>query len=220
MQRLPLALVVGVALAAASCGGSAKPTTAPLSSLGHLRPAPDPGKLGPEFIPEPNAPVLAPPASKASPTHTVDGIHCQRDERLAFHIHAHVTLFVGGKARARPGGIGVWPKLEKQTGLPGQFMLTQGECLSWLVTRFSDGLVHIEAPVKRSFVLGELFDVWGQPLGPDDLGPAKGAVTAIVNGSVWVGNPRDIPLSAHAQIQLEVGKPLVAPQHITFPGAF
>jgi hypothetical protein len=42
-------------------------------------------------------------------------------------------------------------------------------------------------------------------------------VTALYDGKVYQGNPRDIPLNAHAQIQLEVGKPLIAPQHITFP---
>lgn len=31
------------------------------------------------------------------------------------------------------------------------------------------------------------------------------------------GNPRNIPLTVHAQIRLEVGTPLVAPQPITFP---
>ena len=40
-------------------------------------------------------------------------------------------------------------------------------------------------------------------------------MTALFNGQVWTGDPRDIPLDAHAQIQLEVGKPLVAPVHIT-----
>ena len=222
MRRTLAAVVVATSLGAVACGGSSAPkaTLRPLSTLGRLEPAPNPGKLGPELIPIPSAPVLAPPASKASPTHTVDGIKCQRDEKLAFHIHAHLTLFVDGKARMLPGGIGVWPKLEKQSGLPGQFVLTQGECLSWLITRFSDGLVHIEAPVRRAFVLGELFDVWGQPLGPHQVGPANGKVTAIVNGQVWDGDPRQIPLTAHAQIQLEVGRPLVAPQHITFPGAF
>jgi hypothetical protein len=221
VRRAFAAVLFATALCAVACGGSSpKATRKPLSTLGHLQPAPSPGTLGPELIPIPNAPSLAPPASKASPTHTVDGIKCQRDEKLVFHIHAHLTLFVGGKARSLPGGIGVWPKLEKQSGLPGQFVLTQGECLSWLITRFSDGLVHIEAPVKRSFVLGELFDVWGQPLGPNVLGPAKGKVTAIVDGQVWDGDPRRIPLTSHAQIQLEVGRPLVAPEHITFPGAF
>ena len=47
-----------------------------------------------------------------------------------------------------------------------------------------------------------------------------GAVTAIVNGKVWTADPRRIPLTAHAQIQLEVGTPLVAPERIRFPGAF
>lgn len=220
LRLASLAAATAAAFVAASCGGATATKLAPLSTLGHLQRAPNPGKLGPEFIPEPNAPALAPAASKATPTHAVDGIRCQRDEKLAFHIHAHVTLFVNGKARALPGGIGVWPKLEKQSGLPGQFVLTQGECLSWLITRFPDGLVHIEAPVKRSFVLGELFDVWGQTLGRDRLGPVRGPVTAIVDGRVWTGDPRNIPLTAHAQIQLEAGKPLVAPEHVTFPGVF
>ena len=40
---------------------------------------------------------------------------------------------------------------------------------------------------------------------------------ALYNGEVYRGNPRDIPLAAHAQIQLDVGNPLVAPQPVTFP---
>jgi hypothetical protein len=35
---------------------------------------------------------------------------------------------------------------------------------------------------------------------------------------VYQGNPRNNPLNKHAQIQLEVGKPLVAPENITFSG--
>ena len=42
-------------------------------------------------------------------------------------------------------------------------------------------------------------------------------MTAIYNGQVYLGNPRDIPLRKHAQIQLQVGEPLVAPVSITFP---
>ena len=52
----------------------------------------------------------------------------------------------------------------------------------------------------------------------DRIGPATGHVTALYNGKVYQGNPRDIPLSAHAQIQLETGTPLIAPQAVTFPG--
>ena len=40
---------------------------------------------------------------------------------------------------------------------------------------------------------------------------------AIYNGQLYRGNPRDIPLNAHAQIQLEVGRPLVSPISVSFP---
>jgi hypothetical protein len=33
---------------------------------------------------------------------------------------------------------------------------------------------------------------------------------AIYNGHAYKGSPRDTPLAAHAQIQLEVGRPLVS----------
>jgi hypothetical protein len=42
-------------------------------------------------------------------------------------------------------------------------------------------------------------------------------VTAVYDGKAYVGNPRNIPLEKHAQIQLMVGKPLIAPVSITFP---
>ncbi len=72
-------------------------------------------------------------------------------------------------------------------------------------------------PSHRIYTLGEFFDEWGQPLGPSKLGPVKGHVVAIYNGNAYQGDPRTIPLRAHAQIQLQVGKPLIAPQNVTFP---
>jgi hypothetical protein len=36
-----------------------------------------------------------------------------------------------------------------------------------------------------------------------------------VNGRPWIGDPQAIPLGEHSQIQLEVGKPLVAPVNIS-----
>jgi hypothetical protein len=82
----------------------------------------------------------------------------------------------------------------------------------------ADGIVHIESPVQRTYTLGEFFDGWGQPLGTDQVGPARGHVTVIYTGRVFEGNPRNVPLTAHAQIQLEVGTPLVAPESISWTG--
>src|SRR4029077_17610880 len=72
--------------------------------------APAPGPLGPEGVPIPNAPALAPPASPKLGK-SVDGIKCERAEQVLFHIHAHLTIFVNGKARQVPYGIGIGPPL-------------------------------------------------------------------------------------------------------------
>jgi hypothetical protein len=73
----------------------------------------------------------------------------------------------------------------------------------------------MESPIQRTFTLGNFFDVWKQPLGATRVGPAHGRVAAIVDGKLWRGNPRSIPLHAHTQVQLDVGRPLVAAVHVT-----
>jgi hypothetical protein len=221
-----LAVVAGIAIA--SGGGStpsqkvSKSGSTPqlklssLKSLGPLKAAGPLGPLGPEGIPIPAAPALASTSSEATGS-TVDSIGCLGQEQIAFHIHAHLTVFVDGTPRQIPYAIGIThPQI---TNTPqGPFIGgSQGSCFYWLHTHAADGIMHIESPVQRTYTLGNFFDVWGQPLGPDQVGPAKGPVTAMYNGQLYDGNPRDIPLNAHAQIQLEVGKPLVAPVTVTFP---
>ncbi len=97
--------------------------------------------------------------------------------------------------------------------------VASGTCFYWLHTHAADGIIHIESPVQRTDTLGDFFDEWGQPPGPHQVGPAAGPVMAIYNGQRYVGTPRNIPLNAHAQIQLDIGSPLVAPQTITFPSS-
>ena len=165
-------------------------------------------------MPVPAGPALAGTATAAT-GQPVDGISCQTGEQTLFHIHAHLTIFVNGSARQVPAAIGI-PGAQAQATAQGPF-IASGTCFYWLHTHAADGIIHIESPVQRTYTLGNFFDVWGQPLGTDQVGPATGHVVAIYNGQVYQGNPRDIPLTAHAQIQLEVGTPLVAPQQITFP---
>ena len=188
---------------------------APLASLGTLRPAGSAGHTGPEGVPVPAAAPLAGTAAAAS-GQPVDGIRCQPDEMSVFHIHAHLTIFVNGSPRQIPAGIGI-PGAQVQNTAKGLYV-SSGRCYYWPHTHAADGIIHIESPVPHSFTLGEFFDEWGQPLGPGKVGPATGPVVAFYNGQRYEGNPRNIPLSAFAQIQLEVGTPLIAPESISFPG--
>ena len=209
-----IAAVVAITLAVTGGSSGGGLSLAPLSTLGTLQPAPAAGPTGPEGVPVPAGPALASTATGAT-GQPVDGISCQTSEQTVFHIHAHLTIFVNGAARQVPAGIGI-PGAQATQSPQGPFIET-GTCFYWLHTHASDGIIHIESPVERTYTLGNFFDIWGQPLGPDQVGPAQGHVTAIYNGQVWQGNPRDIPLNAQVQIQLQVGTPLVTPEQITFP---
>ena len=202
-------------------GGGAKASStpqlklAPLSTLGALRPAPSPGPNGSEGVPVPGATPLAGTAA-ATAGQSIDAIGCQTNEQTVFHIHAHLTIDVNGSPVQVPAGIGI-PGAVAQNTPQGPF-ISSGTCFYWLHTHAADGIIHIESPVQRTYTLGNFFDEWGQPLGPGQVGSATGHVTVIYNGQAYQGNPRNVPLTAHAQIQLEVGTPLVTPVSIAWPG--
>ena len=199
----------GVVVVAAAAVGITLAVTSGSSNA-----APSAGPAGSEGVPVPNAAPLAGTATSAA-GQPVDGISCQTNEQTIFHIHVHVTIFVNGAPRQVPAAIGI-PGGQAQNGPNGPF-IASGTCFYWLHTHAPDGIIHIESPVQRTYTLGNFFDEWGQPLGSNQVGPARGQVTAYYNGQVYRGNLRNIPLNAHAQIQLEVGRPLVVPESITFP---
>jgi hypothetical protein len=182
-----------------------------------LTPAPPTGPSGPEFIPLGRGPLLAPNGTPARGT-VIDGIHCFGNEQTLFHVHTHLTIFVNGSQRQIPYGIGIVPPRQVSQTSGGAFV-ESGTCFYWLHTHANDGIIHIESPVVRTYTLGNFFDIWGQPIGPDQVGPAKGKVTAFYNGKLYVGNPGNIPIGNHTQIQLDVGTPLVAPQTVSFAGS-
>ncbi len=149
---------------------------------------------------------------------TVDGTQCQTSEQVLFHIHAHLAVYLDGRPRLVPEGIGIpAPRQVEQTN-DGPFVAS-GACFYWLHSHTRDGIIHIESPVQRTFTLGNYFDLWKQPLSASQVGPAKGHVAAYVNAKRFSGDPRSIPLKAHALIQLDIGTPLVPPAPFTFsPG--
>lgn len=196
---------------------SPKVSTVSIKTLSDVHRAPSPGPLGPEGIPIPSgAPLLASNASTATGG-SVDGIECNAGEKLVYHVHTHLTIFVNGSPRQIPYGIGIVPPRQVEHTSSGPFVVG-GACFYWLHTHAADGIIHIESPSVRTYSLGNFFDIWHQPLGPNQVGPAKGKVTAFYNGQVYKGNPRNIPLGSHHQVQLDVGTPLIAPEKVSFAG--
>ena len=114
-----IAVVAGITLAVTGSSGAAGgappgPNLAPLSTLGALRPAPAPGSTGSEGVPVPAAAPLAGAVATAA-GQPVDQISCQTSEQTLFHIHAHLAIFVNGKARQVPAAIGVPGAQAQQT---------------------------------------------------------------------------------------------------------
>ena len=142
----------------------------------------------------------------------VDGITCQNSFRqtIKYHIHTHVTIFVNGHQERIPAGAGIQaPRFDEHLA-NGLFVDNSfNGCLYVLHVHTNDGIIHVESPHKRAFTLGQFFDIWQQPLSSEQVGPAKGAVVAFENGKRFVGSPRDIPLEPGADIQLDVGTPVV-----------
>ena len=77
----------------------------------------------------------------------IDGIYCDALEQTAYHIHAHLTIYINGKQVAIPQGIGI---------------ASDQSCFYWLHTHTSDGVIHIEFPKQGSPTLGNFLDIWEQ----------------------------------------------------------
>lgn len=92
----------------------------------------------------------------------------------------------------------------KLVNTAGGAYVSGGSKFYWLRTHDETGIIHIESPQQRTFTLGDLFDIWHQPLSPTQVGPAAGQVAVLVNNHPAGGDPRAIPLGAHDVIQLNV----------------
>lgn len=130
----------------------------------------------------------------------IDGIRCDRSEGAVVHVHTHLQIFNRGRAVQVPAQIGIMP-------IAG--------CLYWVHTHATDGMIHIEAPTRRNFTLGQFFDIWGRHLSRTQAAStraARGRILRItLNGRTWKGDPRAIPLRDREEIVIQNGPPFARP---------
>ncbi len=132
--------------------------------------------------------------------HAVDGLECRRQAPTAW---IHLELFARGKVMIVPAGIGIAPPFERD----GAYV-RGGRCRYPLSTTEPTGLIGVTRP---GLTLGDLFAVWGRPLGRSELVGVRAPVTVHLDGRRWTGEPRDVPLRPHAQIVVQAGLPSVEP---------
>jgi hypothetical protein len=157
---------------------------------------------GPPLVPTPigvtpeyRLPARGPAVRAALP---VGGLACAQASAVRFRVH--LELFARRLVLLVPAGIGVAPPVERD----GAYVLG-GRCLYPLRTLDPTGVVEVASP--RPLRLGDLFRLWGQPLGQRRLAGFRSgrALLAFVNGMRFHGDPRAIPLRRHDEIVLEIG---------------
>lgn len=131
---------------------------------------------------------------------TPGGVQCSTSEQLAYHHHSHLTLLQDGHPVVVPAQIGLSP------------------CDYWVHVHDTSGIIHIEAPKPVTFTLGDFYDVWQVTFpGTTPSTTLKGTLTVYVNGKLYTGDPRLIPLDQHADIVIEAGTPVGPPPAYVWP---
>ena len=150
-KGIPVALLVSATVA--GCGGRLEaptPTTAPTTpvtfSVSVTTPTstiPEPtatSYVGPQGLPIQTGPFLA-PATTTRLGAILDGIQCESLAQLAYTSYAHLQVYVDGRSRALPGGVGLVGRVATVT--PQGLLFSPRICMYWLHTLAADGLIEV-----------------------------------------------------------------------------
>ena len=113
----------------------------------------------------------------------------------AYHVHAALRVYVGGRQFPVPADIGIEPGASSMASLH---------------THDTSGVIHIEASEPYPFTLGQLFTIWGVKFTATQLGSyvaGGGNQLAVYADGKPVANPAGYVLKAHDDIVVGYGKP-------------
>jgi hypothetical protein len=187
LRAVALALAAAAMLVAAGCGGGAAQDNGQVAGSPIVT---RPIGVGPGFRLSPHGAA----ATKGAP---IGDLRCRPGSRSG-PIVAHLEIFARRETLVIPARIGV-----------------VGErCRYPVRTLMPTGLIVAERP---GLTLGDLFAVWGQPLGRRSLAGFSGPIVAFVAGRRVRGDVRRIPIRHHSQIVVEVSGYVPPHAHYVFP---
>jgi len=222
-MRTPLILVGAVAVVAAvvvalsSVGPGASPTPSGAAS------SPSGGASSPV-----GEPTLLWPAPPDPLERTVAaGLEPAPQEYHVNHVHAHLDVFIDGKAIVVPAGIGINiedPEVVyfEDVGSYGGIEMCDQPCISPLHTHDASGIIHTESADPKPHTLGQFFVEWGVELSATCVGEhcAPTPIAVYIGGEPYEGDPGAIELTDLKVIVIVVGTPpAVIPSTADFSNA-
>jgi hypothetical protein len=203
-SRSLITSVVCVALAASGCGGTTSDTA--------------PENVAPASTPASGAPPWPAPSDPMQLTRDA-GLTPETREFFAYHVHAHLDVFVNGQPVRVPAGIGIniddpavrSGRLEDGTATYGGIdPPCKQPCISPLHTHDETGVLHTESARSTPNRLGQLFTEWDVRFDGSCVGgycrPAA-SVLFYVDGTLYEGDPAAIELTDRTEIAIVIGTP-------------
>jgi len=123
----------------------------------------------------------------------INGVECTDDfSNIKIMMTIYLELYRYGRKLDMPSNIGIYE-----------------DCSYWIHTHEEPGVIYVEAPIEKTFKLGDFFAIWGvdislesflgEPVTPDK--PLK----VYVDGKPFEGDPRDIVLKDGLKIAIYYG---------------
>jgi hypothetical protein len=203
--RLLVAALLAVALAACGDSGGGTTTSPPAASV---PPAATPATGAAPWAVPPDPMGLSQKA----------GVPGETAERLQYHVHAHLDVFVNGTRVPVPAGIGIDTKNPSvksfnlaggQTGW-GLREECAAACISPLHTHDPSGIIHTESAAPTPNVLGQFFTLWDVALDANCVGgycKPQDAIAIYIDGAASTGDPTKIELADGREIAIVIGTP-------------
>ena len=137
----------------------------------------------------------------------INNVYCSSGEQLAYHIHAHITIYINGQNVPLVANTGIAPE-----GVTSTANVT---CYYWLHTHDASGVIHIESPTTKLYPLSNFFDIWQQKFSssgsfPTQLSSSAGWVI-YVNGKQVNTDFNHLQLHAHDLITIAYNSPGIKP---------